>query len=100
MPCQADFLPRLTKVQAQLQNGLQPVKRKRALLASNPPRNSRWEAHRRNEQGGDGMIAPPPGGYDSFPMPEKTLRHVHDNLAEFATSKVEELSPRTSLEYC
>ena len=43
MPCQAEFFPRLTKVRAQLQNGLQPVKRKRALLASNPPRNSRWE---------------------------------------------------------
>ncbi len=45
-------------------------------------------------------IAPSPGGYDSFPMPEKTLRPVLDNLAEFATPKLAELSSRTSLEYC
>jgi len=36
--------PRLTSLCARLQNGGQPVKRKRALLASNPPRNSRSEA--------------------------------------------------------
>ena len=42
------------------------------MLASNPPRNSRSEAHRSDEQGGDARIAPPPGSYDSFPMPEKT----------------------------
>jgi hypothetical protein len=34
----------LTSLCARLQNGGQPVKRKRALLASNPPRNSRSEA--------------------------------------------------------
>jgi hypothetical protein len=82
----------LTKIHAQFQNGIQPAKRKRALLASNPPRNNRSEAHRSDEQGGDGMIAPPPGGYESFPMPEKTLRHAHDNLAEFTTPKLERLS--------
>jgi hypothetical protein len=34
----------LTNFSLRPQNGLQPVKRRRALLASNPLRNSRWEA--------------------------------------------------------
>ena len=40
----------MTKFSSGLQNGFQPVKRRRALLASNPLRNSRWEADR-NEVG-------------------------------------------------
>src|ERR1035437_7349997 len=68
-----EFHPRLTNFSPGLQNGRQPVKRRRALLASNPLRNSRSEAHRSDEQGGgDGIIALPPGGYDRFRMPEKT----------------------------
>src|ERR1035441_557501 len=75
-----EFHPRLTNFSLGLQNGIQPVKRKRALLASTPLRNNRSEAHRSDEQGGDGMIAPPPGGYDSFPMPEKTPRRLPSAL--------------------
>jgi hypothetical protein len=82
----------LTNFSREFQNGIQPAKRRRALLASNPLRNSRSEADRSDEQGGDGMIAPPPGDYDSFPMPEKTLGLVHDILADFATPKLERLS--------
>jgi len=79
MPCQAEFGSRLTEIYTSFQNSIQPAKRKRALLASNPPRNNRSEAHRSDEQGSDGMIAPPPGDYDSFPMPEKTLRPAHND---------------------
>ena len=43
-------------------------------------------------KGGDETIAPPPGRYDSFPMPRKTLRPAHDNLVEFATPRLERLS--------
>ena len=66
------FLAALTRVWAHLQNSTPPVKRRRALLASNPPRNSRWEAHRSDEQRGEATLAPPPGRYDRFPMPAKT----------------------------
>jgi len=76
----------------QFQNGIQPAKRKRALLASNPLKNNRSEARRGDEQRGETARAPPPGRYASFSMPEKTLRSAHDILADFTIPKLERLS--------
>jgi hypothetical protein len=37
-----------------VQHENQPVKRRRAMLESNPPRNSRWQTHQDDEAGGRG----------------------------------------------
>jgi hypothetical protein len=61
----------LTNSALRPQNGLQPVKRRRALLASNPPRNSRSEADLNDTGGGCESPLLLLGFPNSFPMPEK-----------------------------
>jgi hypothetical protein len=41
----------LTVLAGRWQHGNQPVKRRRAMLESNPPRNSRWQTHQDDEVG-------------------------------------------------
>ena len=66
------FGSRLTRRSSPPQDGSQPVKRRRALLASNPLRNNRSETHRNDE--GAITVAPLPHHCDRFPMPQKTHR--------------------------
>ena len=69
-----DLLLDLTTGSLRRHNALQPVKRRRALLASNPLRNSRLETHRDDE---GAALGPPSSFFSSivaidFPMPQKT----------------------------
>jgi hypothetical protein len=73
-------LAELTNLSLRLQNGTQPVKQRRALLASNPLRNSRSEADRYDSWGGFG--SPLLRFSNSFPMPEKRAEQVGEPRVE------------------
>jgi hypothetical protein len=64
-------MSRLTNTPSQPQHSSQPVKRRRALLASNPLRNSRSKTHR-NDEGAAPLVAPLLHRCDRSSMPRKT----------------------------
>src|ERR1700738_3725807 len=51
----------LTGSAVRVQHGEQPVKRRQAMLESNPPRNSRWQTHQDDEAGDEAGNSFPPG---------------------------------------
>jgi hypothetical protein len=65
---------RLTNIPSEPQHSSQPAKRRRALLASNPLRNSRSKTHR-NDEGAAALVAPLLHRCDRSSMPPKTQSH-------------------------
>jgi hypothetical protein len=103
LPCRVKRIfvrsyPRLTNLPLQLQNGGQPVKRKRALLASNPPRNSRSEA----ELNASGAATGRPSSW-GFRTASPCLKNAPRELVKsssWGTSAKGGLKPHRLLPFC